>query len=49
MDNNNNTHVSKEDRKLINKKKHNKQHELISSNIDQTPTVITNGYHSKPE
>ncbi len=49
VDNNNNTHVSKEDRKLINKKKHNKQHELISSNIDQTPTVITNGYHSKPE
>jgi hypothetical protein len=43
IDNNNNTQASKEERKLINKKKHSGKH-------TETPTVeIKNGNHSKNE
>ena len=49
IDNNNNmhsAHLTKEERKLIYMKKHaDKQHTATSSHLQQTSTVITNGYH----
>lgn len=53
IDNNNNTHsthLSKEERKALYKKKQaDKLHKEASANTEQIPTVSTNGHHAKNE